>query len=151
MPNTSIAKLLIAASIAVLPARVFSDDAKQTEREEMYQKYLEFSSYVKGGQVEPNWMADGNSFWYTEGPPENTVIWKVDAVANTKERLAKVPVDSKAENGPHVRRGEVLSPNGKWIAGYIQRNVYIPNYSLALHPFFAPLHWCPALRTKTTN
>lgn len=124
MPNTNIAKLLIVASIAVLPSRAFSDDAKQTRREEMYQKYLEFSSYVKGGQVKPNWT-DGNSFWYSEGPPENTVIWKVDAVANTKERLAKVPADSKVEKGPPVRRGEVLSPNGKWVAGYKQRNVYV--------------------------
>jgi dipeptidyl aminopeptidase/acylaminoacyl peptidase len=32
-------------------------------------------------------MADGNSFWYAEGAPENTVIWKVDPVANTKEEL----------------------------------------------------------------
>ncbi len=32
-------------------------------------------------------MADGNSFWYTEGAPAHTVIWKVDPVANTKEPL----------------------------------------------------------------
>jgi dipeptidyl aminopeptidase/acylaminoacyl peptidase len=32
-------------------------------------------------------MADGNSFWYAEGAPENTVIWKVDPMANTKEPL----------------------------------------------------------------
>jgi dipeptidyl aminopeptidase/acylaminoacyl peptidase len=32
-------------------------------------------------------MDDGNSFWYAEGAPENTVIWKVDPVANTKEPM----------------------------------------------------------------
>jgi dipeptidyl aminopeptidase/acylaminoacyl peptidase len=32
-------------------------------------------------------MADGNSFWYSEGTPENTVIWKVDPVVNVKEEV----------------------------------------------------------------
>ena len=59
----------------------------QAEREEMYRRYLDFPKYVKGGEVQPHWMADGNSFWYAEGAPANTVIWKVDPVANTKEPL----------------------------------------------------------------
>jgi dipeptidyl aminopeptidase/acylaminoacyl peptidase len=53
----------------------------------MYRRYLDFPNYVKGGKVEPHWMDDGNSFWYAEGAPENTVIWKVDPVANTKEPM----------------------------------------------------------------
>ena len=53
----------------------------------MYSRYLEFASYVKGGTVEPHWMADGSSFWYAEGGPENTVIWRVDPNANTKTTL----------------------------------------------------------------
>ena len=36
----------------------------QSEREAMYYRYLEFPSYVKGGSIEPHWMADGSSFWY---------------------------------------------------------------------------------------
>ena len=59
----------------------------QTDREEMYRRYLEFPKYVKGGKVEAHWMADGNSFWYAEGAPANTVLWEVDPVANTKEPL----------------------------------------------------------------
>ncbi len=59
----------------------------QVEREEMYRRYLEFPKYVKGGKVDPHWMADGNSFWYAEGAPENTVIWKVDPIANIKEPM----------------------------------------------------------------
>ena len=50
----------------------------------MYYRYLEFPSYVKGGAIEPHWMADGSSFWYAEGAPDNTVIYKVDPKANTK-------------------------------------------------------------------
>ncbi len=59
----------------------------QAEREKLYERYLEFPSYVKGGSIEPHWMADGSSFWYAEGGPANTVIWKVDPVANTKTPL----------------------------------------------------------------
>jgi dipeptidyl aminopeptidase/acylaminoacyl peptidase len=62
-------------------------EAKQAEREAMYYRYLEFPSYVKGGSVEPHWMADGSSFWYAEGGPEQTVIWKVDPQANTRTEL----------------------------------------------------------------
>ncbi|MCH7603603.1 MAG: hypothetical protein IIB54_12635, partial [Planctomycetes bacterium] len=57
-----------------------------SEREAMYYRYLEFASYVKGGSIEPHWMADGSSFWYAEGSPENTVIWKVDPNANTNTK-----------------------------------------------------------------
>ncbi len=53
----------------------------------MYYRYLEFPSYVKGGSVEPHWMADGSSFWYAEGAPANSVIFKVDPRANTKKPL----------------------------------------------------------------
>ena len=59
-------------------------------REEMYRRYLDLSSYVKGGKVEPHWLADGSSFWYAEGSPDNTVIWKVDPEANAKEPLFDV-------------------------------------------------------------
>ncbi|MGK2934707.1 MAG: DPP IV N-terminal domain-containing protein [Gemmatimonadaceae bacterium] len=35
-------------------------------------------------------MADGSSFWYAEGAPANTVIWKVDPTRNTKAPLFDV-------------------------------------------------------------
>ncbi len=59
----------------------------QSAREEMYHRYLEFPSYVKGGSIEPHWMADGSSFWYAEGAPENTIMYKVDPRGNTKTPL----------------------------------------------------------------
>jgi len=61
--------------------------ASQAEREAMYTRYLNFASYVRGGTIEPHWMADGSSFWYAEGVPENTIIYKVDPEANTKTPL----------------------------------------------------------------
>ncbi|MFC2165328.1 DPP IV N-terminal domain-containing protein [Acidobacteriota bacterium] len=79
----------------------------QTEREAMYDKYLKFPSYVKGGTVSPHWMGDGNSFWYAEGAPENTVIYKVDPEANSRvplfdvERLRKALTPLLGHEPPH--------------------------------------------------
>ena len=77
--------LFLAHSIAAPLLR--AQQAEQSEREAMYYRYLEFASYVTGGSVEPHWMADGSSFWYAEGAPANTVIYKVDPKANTKTPL----------------------------------------------------------------
>ncbi len=71
----------------VIPPLVCAQEAELSEREAMYYRYLEFPSYVKGGSVEPHWMADGSSFWYAENAPANTVIYKIDPQANTKTRL----------------------------------------------------------------
>ena len=64
-----------------------AQETAQPEREAMYSRYLDFASYVTGGSVEPHWMADGSSFWYAEGAPENTVIHRVDPQANTQVPL----------------------------------------------------------------
>lgn len=56
----------------------------------MYHRYLEFPSQVRGGSVEPHWLADGNRFWYAEGHPEETAIWIVDPIAGTKRLLFDV-------------------------------------------------------------
>ncbi|MEE9611298.1 MAG: hypothetical protein V3W19_08600, partial [Desulfatiglandales bacterium] len=53
---------LVASLMAMGP--LFAEESKQSEREEMYHRYLELDSYVKGGSIEPYWMADGRSFWY---------------------------------------------------------------------------------------
>lgn len=53
----------------------------------MYYKYLGYLSLIEGGSVQAHWMVDKNSFWYAEGHPAETVIYKVDPKANTKEPL----------------------------------------------------------------
>ncbi len=73
--------------LAVIAPLVHAQQAEQSEREAMYYRYLEFPSYVKGGSIQPHWMADGSSFWYAEGAPASTVIHKVDPKANTKTPL----------------------------------------------------------------
>ncbi len=79
------AALLAALSLVQSPVR--AQEAIPSEREAMYYRYLEFASLVKGGSVQPHWMADGNSFWYAEGAPANTIIYKVEPKANKKEPL----------------------------------------------------------------
>ena len=80
-----IVTLLVGIVAAAPPVR--AQETAQSEREAMYYRYLEFDSYVKGGSIRPHWMADGSSFWYAEGAPASTVIYKVDPVANTKKTL----------------------------------------------------------------
>ena len=62
--------LLVSAPLAhAQEAEPTAAEVKQAEREAMYYRYLEFASYVKGGTIQPHWMADGSSFWLAEGAP----------------------------------------------------------------------------------
>lgn len=45
------------------------------------------ASLVKGGVISPNWMGDGNSFWYMEGGPREAIAFKVDPGANAVSPL----------------------------------------------------------------
>jgi dipeptidyl aminopeptidase/acylaminoacyl peptidase len=167
--------------LVVFSFQLCAQQDKQSEREAMYYRYLEFHSYIKGGSIEPHWMADGSSFWYAEGSPENTIIWKVDPVANTKEplfdtaRLREVLTRALGHAPPHrglpfsefsfvdgeqavkfraedkesnlrlgtftitvmpflseeekervtPKRGEVVSPDGRWIATVKDYNLWL--------------------------
>ena len=71
----------------LIAPQVGAQDKKPSEREAMYYRYLKFASLVKGGSIQPHWMEDGSSFWYAEGVPDKTIIYKVNPKANTKEHL----------------------------------------------------------------
>jgi dipeptidyl aminopeptidase/acylaminoacyl peptidase len=60
------------------PAAV-SAQLAPTSPDSVFWRFLAFGSMVKGGTIQPNWLADGASFWYAEGGPANTVIHRVDA------------------------------------------------------------------------
>ncbi|MCH7751643.1 MAG: DPP IV N-terminal domain-containing protein [Planctomycetes bacterium] len=79
--------LILCLGHAIAVPLLRAQESAQSEREAMYYRYLEFASLVKGGSIERHWMADGSSFWYSEGAPANTVIYKVDPKANTKTPL----------------------------------------------------------------
>ncbi len=92
-PKRAMVVVLVVGLAAIAPvvraqeAQHPATESKQAEREAMYRRYLEFASYVKGGSIQPHWMADGSSSWYAEEAPANTVIYKVDPRANTKRSL----------------------------------------------------------------
>ncbi len=60
-------------------------------RQAVFERYLNFAEVVKGGSVQPNWLADGSAFWYAEGGPADRVVWRVDPAANAREALFDVP------------------------------------------------------------
>jgi len=65
--------------------------AADGDRQAVFEKYLDFGALVQDAAIEPNWLADGSSFWYAEGGPADRVIWRVDPVANTKVPMFDVP------------------------------------------------------------
>jgi len=101
--------VILVVSLSVIAPLTPAQEAQQSEREAMYYRYLEFPSLVKGGSIEPHWMADGSSFWYAEGAPANTIIWKVDPKANTKaplfdtERLRQALTPTLGHEPPYKR------------------------------------------------
>ena len=58
--------LVLISALALGLRRIRAREAKQSEREAMYSRYLEFPSLVKGGSIQAHWMAGGSNFWYVE-------------------------------------------------------------------------------------
>ena len=89
--------VLCAALLLPTPATT-QEPPLDPEREEMYLRYLALPTLIEGGSVcsaqgplggacTINWMPDGQSFWYAEGQPDETVIHHADPVAGTSEPL----------------------------------------------------------------
>ncbi len=95
--------LVVAASATLFaPTSVQSQESLDPERDLMYARYMAIPSLIKGGVICPdvgalggaacavNWMADGQSFWFAEGQPDQTVIYRTDPAARTTEPLFDV-------------------------------------------------------------
>lgn len=81
----------VAAIVTFITPLVSAQETKQSDGEAMYHRCMDFESYIKGGSIRAHWMADGSSFWYAEGAPENTIIWKVNPKGNTKTLFFDTP------------------------------------------------------------
>ena len=90
--NNCIARVVVAVGVLVVSTRLCSQDVNQVERDAVYQRYLDFSSHIKGGRVEPHWMADGASFWFADAKDDETIIWKVNPQTNEKSILFRFAV-----------------------------------------------------------
>ena len=106
--------IILAACLFLWSQHGFSQDNSTVTPDEMYRRYLDTAlsgkvmSLIKGGiMMTVNWMADGNSFWYAEGAPENTVIYKYDPKKKSKKplfdtgRLRKAIAEKLREEPPY--------------------------------------------------
>ena len=59
---------------------------------DVFQAYLHRSESVSKGTITPNWFEDGDSFWYSEGAPYNTVIYVVDLKLGECTPIFDVPL-----------------------------------------------------------
>ncbi len=70
-----------------MPTPMFAASPKQ---EAVYQAMLNFRLLVKGGAIDPHWMKDGQSFWYTEGTSADRRFIKVDPSLNSTSPMFDV-------------------------------------------------------------
>jgi dipeptidyl aminopeptidase/acylaminoacyl peptidase len=84
--------MVVAAVAAVATAGPSSaQSATAPTREEMYRRYQQIAFMVRGGTVEPHWMADGTRFWYSdETTADSSVIYLVDPRRRSREPLFDV-------------------------------------------------------------
>ncbi|MYE10338.1 MAG: prolyl oligopeptidase family serine peptidase [Gammaproteobacteria bacterium] len=75
----------VALTLAAAPLAAAEDN-----RQAVFEQYLDFAAMVQGGSIEPNWLADGSSFWFADGGPANRVIWRVNPAADVVEPLFDV-------------------------------------------------------------
>ncbi len=93
-------RVILAAMLACLiPVTTFAQESLDPERDAMYARYMAIPTLIKGGTVCPdpgalggagcavNWMADGQSFWFADGQPDQTVIYRADPATGATEPL----------------------------------------------------------------
>ena len=110
----------LASTLSLFPVETAAQTSTSV-REEMYLRYMAFSSYVKGGEVKPNWAEDGSRFWYAESDEPGAAVWQVDPKRNTKARINSPVNPPSFDPVP----GERPSPDGKWIAFKRDFNLFL--------------------------
>ena len=89
--KTGVGAVAATLSIAMAQGQVVRPQVAPPGREDIYRRTWDIQSTIKGGTLAARWMADGNSFWYAEGSPDNTVIWKFDSATRTRTPLFDTP------------------------------------------------------------
>jgi dipeptidyl aminopeptidase/acylaminoacyl peptidase len=80
----------VAVGLAALLGRGAAGQAVTADREAMYQRYLTFPERIKGGEIRPRWLPDGNGFWYSEIGPGGNAVYRVDPAANRRAPMFDV-------------------------------------------------------------
>ena len=77
-----------AFAFAVLVSSADSAYAQsEAEREQMYRHYLRLHEYVRGGEVEPHWLSDGQRFWFVEDEADEATVYLVDPAEGIRRHL----------------------------------------------------------------
>lgn len=88
LTNLFISRILQSYILIILSIiGVSAQNVVQSSNEVRQESYLNFDSLVKGGRVRPHWMNDGNSFWFADGTPDNTIFYKVNPKTKSKTPL----------------------------------------------------------------
>ena len=98
--------MALAVTVAAWPP-LAAQNAEQTTREAMYYRYLEFASYVKGGSVEPHWMADG-SIWEVKYEYEYLYEYYPDVIICPSR--GKLAINGKMLSVEQVGAGKSTTP-----------------------------------------
>ncbi len=80
----------VAAPTAVNDRYKLSEIIQDKEQLSRFYRFMDPADLVIGGQVKPNWLKDGMSFWYATGAPDNTIIFRVDGVTGKASPLFDV-------------------------------------------------------------
>lgn len=93
------ARVALLSLLIALASSANAQESLDPERDAMYARYMAIPTLIKGGTICPdlgalggaacsvNWMADGQSFWFAEGQPDRTVIYRADPETGTTEPL----------------------------------------------------------------
>lgn len=91
------ARILVTVSVLALALlgglpQFATAQSAEAQREWMYQQYLQLSDFVRGGQVEPQWLGDGERFWFVEHGVEAKPVYLVDPPAGGRRHLFDLSV-----------------------------------------------------------
>ena len=97
---------------------------------EPFRVFLDVASLVKNANVDPHWLDDGSSFWWTD---DDGAAHRFDADTSTVAPFEPPPAADEPEPRFLRRRfmdglpdvHEVRSPDGAWFAGMDDHNLYV--------------------------
>ena len=75
--------LIVTVLTAAAQHSVAAHQGTPATRDSIFRRFLDYGSMVRGGAIEPHWLADGSSFWFAKGSPDAIVIYKVDPISGS--------------------------------------------------------------------
>ncbi len=83
----AIFRVLTLGLVAWLPGSASAQSPGADQRDWMYRQYRQLRHYVRGGQVEPHWLSDGQRFWFVEHGADEAPVYLVDPAKGIRRHL----------------------------------------------------------------